>query len=452
MNSSQQNHHVGGQTMLQPPLRELGALSVLWAVYFCAVLTVAWLTPGKQVIIWGGGVLVAVPTLAVLARRRGAVPREVLLLAGFLGWSLLGGFQVADWQGFLNYFKLGVELLLLVGLVGAVVRIGGRLRLFWWSFLAIAIFNTVAAIARGPLVISAASRVLVGTRGVTDNANAFAFLCLLGVLGALGIIGERVPNWVRAVAVAGAVVATLGIVAAGSRGAYLSLVLGIALWPIMCLKGRSRRRWVPIIATIVIGIVLYAGVEWIQASTNLGMRTASSFARGDRATNDRLQLALMGVKIAAEHPLIGVGLGQFGLVSGTGMYAHNEWAELLSTTGVPGFLLLMGVYWSAWRRLSRALRKARDPIVRYRISFARMTLIILVVAGAVFRPNFTSVDTMFLLAVIVGVSWWAKDQTLRAVDPVDRLRGSVPSHGSSRLPSVRVRPFTAGAARPEADL
>jgi O-antigen ligase len=106
--------------------------------------------------------------------------------------------------------------------------------------------------------------------------------------------------------------------------------------------------------------------------------------------------------------LTGVGLGQFGRFSGgIAGYAHNEWADFAAATGFPGLLLVLGVYYSVWRRLSRVIAQRRGEAEMYQARMARVTLIILVISGAVFRPNLISLDTMFLLALVAGAGNWS---------------------------------------------
>jgi O-antigen ligase len=213
----------------------------------------------------------------------------------------------------------------------------------------------------------------------------------------------------RVTCAVGAVVAFAGMVLAGSRGAYVAFVLTAVLWPFMCLKSSRRGAWRVGLATALTGTVLFATVSWVQENTTLGQRSRRALAREDHSTEVRLELLRSGLATVRAEPLIGVGLGQFGAATGTGFYAHNEWLELAATTGVPGFLLFMGVYASAWSRLTGAAASASNPTRRYEMSMARLTLAALVVSGALFRPNFISIDTMFLLAMVVGTSYWAPD-------------------------------------------
>jgi O-antigen ligase len=384
-------------------------LSAMWAGLFVLIFTVGRYDLWKREIIWGGGALLAVVSLPLVLRRYKRLPKEAMLITVFILWALLGGINAELFPAFVYNLRLVTELMLVLLLLGIVIRMRGSPDHLWWAFIAVAVFNTSVVLFAGEASIVVVEGPVERQRGITDNPNALAFLCFMGFLGALALFGEKKSVWVRAVCLAAGGVAFLGMVLAGSRGAYLSFLLAVGLWPLMVAgSGSSRigRRLVVSLATV---LILFFVFGWTQAYTNLGRRTTSGLAREDSSSEARLTLIQLGLEIAYQRPIVGAGLGQFGVVSGTGYYAHNEWVELLATTGVPGFVLFMAVYWSAWKRLSLSLRYIRDPVLRYRINFSRMTLIILVVAGATFRPNFISVDTMFLLALVVGVANWAGD-------------------------------------------
>ncbi|MGI6241169.1 MAG: O-antigen ligase family protein [Candidatus Omnitrophota bacterium] len=394
-------------------VRNVRFVATLWAIYFFCVFTFGRLEQWTRFIIWVGGGVVVLGTLFAKGLRRRDIPNEALFIVAFLGWSFLGWMQARDLQAYNSYFKLCFEMLMVVAFLGAIVRKNGSLNVFWWSFIATAIFNTVAPIMEGSFSIGGEAESVARTRGLLANPNALAFLCFLGVLGALALIGDkRSSPGVKVVAIAGSVVAFWGLIAAGSRGGYLAFTLAIILWPLMCVGSWKRRKWRSIFFVLATVVAMCYVSLWVQENTNLGKRVERAAAGEDGSANERHDLILVGLKITKDHPLIGVGLGQFGLVSKTGVYAHNEWIELLATTGIPGFLFFMSIYVSAWRRLKRTLKYTHDPIIRYRIKFAMMTLIILVVAGAVFRPNFLNVDTIFLIAMVVGISHWAEDTVM----------------------------------------
>lgn len=412
--------------------------AVLWAAYYFCTFTVGRFEQWTQPIIWGGGGLVVLWTLFSKGFRRRDIPSEALFIVALLYWSLFSGISAPDPKAYGNYFKLCFEMLLVVALMGAIVRKSGALNVFWWAFIVVAVFNTAAVVLSGSFQISGEMGQVERAKGLTGGANSLAFLCFMGILGALALVGEKRSSLrVKTVALGGAAVAFWGVIASGSRGSYLLFVLVAILWPLLCLGSWRRHKWRSVFVVLLMIVAMCYVALWVQGNTLLGGRIDKAAEGEDGSATTRLDLVLTGLEMTKDHPLTGVGLGQFGLVSKMGLYAHNEWIELLATTGIPGFLFFMSVYISTWRRLTRSLKYINDPTVRYRVKFARMTLMILLVSGAVFRPNFLGIDTIFLIALVVGISHWAED-AVKAMLAANR-HSSVLASGTSITQRDRMR-------------
>ncbi len=74
-------------------------------------------------------------------------------------------------------------------------------------------------------------------------------------------------------------------------------------------------------------------------------------------------------------------------------------------------------YLMAWKRLSWSLGFLHDPPDRYRINMARVTLLILLMSGALFRTNYMKQDTIFLIAMVVGMAQWAELRARQVLQP-----------------------------------
>ena len=94
----------------------------------------------------------------------------------------------------------------------------------------------------------------------------------------------------------------------------------------------------------------------------------------------RMQYAATSVRIIAEHPLIGVGTGGFEhaygqQIAGTAAQAsnnpHNQYLLTAAQLGVPGLILLLGIFvtlWQTTRRLPLAEQMlARGLVLAYAV-------------------------------------------------------------------------------------
>lgn len=416
--------------------RKWTRLAVVWALYYFLAWTLGQDPRFTRQIIWFGAGLVGVFTVPLFARhvRWRDLPREGVLLGLFVLWGLTGLFVATDLTLFSRCLKLTAELALIVIAVSIILKNSGAGHWFFLAYLGVAAVRVFYGAE--PVSMERITDTEIVSR--IDNANTIGFLCALGVLGAFALWGERSALWWRAGLVAGGGLALYGVVLSASRGAFATLIAIALLWPAMCLVGASKFKLKTLVAALATLIVAFHVYRFVVQETYMGVRFISGTQLEDGSSQTRLQLFLIGLKLFAENPVFGCGLGQFGVASGTGFYAHNEVAEIASTTGLPGLLLYYSVYWGAWRRLSWSLRYLPDPLTRYRINVARMALLVLLISGALTRPNFFAQNTMFLLGISVGMAHWAERLAKQVHRPAGwppaGVAGSVgfppPAHGA----------------------
>lgn len=387
--------------------RSWSRLSMLWALYYLVIFTLGQIPQFEQKTIWLGAALVGLFSAPIFLRHvRGRhVPREGILLALFLLWSLTGLVVASDLALFTRYFKLVGMLALIVIFVSLILRNSGEAKWFYLAFLGVAVFRVV--FWEEPISMEQITQ----TKGVIarlQKANAIGFYCDMGILGLLALFAETKRIWLRAALIGAGVLALYGVVLSASRGAFAALIAIVLLWPGLCLVGGFRFKLKTVVAAAILLWLAYGAYQFIVKETYMGVRFTKSTHMEDNSTQVRYDLVRTGFRIFAQNPLVGCGLGQFGIASGTGYYAHNELAEIAATTGLPGLILYYSVYVIAWRRLTRSLRCFQDSLMRYRINMARLLLLILVVSGSLSRPNFLGQDTMFLLGVAVGMAHWAE--------------------------------------------
>jgi O-antigen ligase len=387
-------------------------LAMIWSIYYFAAWTLGQDARFMQKVIWLGAAGVGLFTVPLFAKyiRFKDLPREGVLLGLFILWALTGLFVVTDVGLFTYYLKLLTELMLIVLAVSVILKYSGAAKWFYLAFWGVG----VVRVLYGSEPVSMER--ITGTETVSriDYANTIGFLCTLGILGLFAFWGETKKLWWRAALVAGGAFALYGVVLSASRGAFVTLIAIVLLWPAMCLVGASKSKLKALVGAIVLLYFAYEVYQFIVQETYMGVRYTNATRMEDGSTQTRYDLAMTGFRLFAENPIFGCGLGQFGIAAGTGLYAHNEVAEIAGTLGLPGLVLYYSVYWIAWRRLTRSLRYLQDPLIRYRINIARMSLLILLLSGALTRPNFFAQNTMFLLGMAVGMAHWAERMARRA--------------------------------------
>jgi len=159
-----------------------------------------------------------------------------------------------------------------------------------------------------------------------------------------------------------------GVIATQSRGGFLGLVVVAGL---ILMRSRRKVAAVFLAAALGIGIVLvspHGAFERYGTITNY---------QGEENAQIRLAMWRAGLKMFADHPVLGVGTGQFSIAYGkdyrdpdfpynTWWTAHNTLIQVMAETGIIGLLLWIGLVTSGFTILKEARRRlssaARDPV------------------------------------------------------------------------------------------
>jgi len=148
--------------------------------------------------------------------------------------------------------------------------------------------------------------------------------------------------------------------------------IALALAALMCawkLGVESRRRSLIVLIPVALLVFwLYAGnllgVRFEQGYTNPSTRNQGSEAYD--SSQGRLQLLIQSLNVTAQHPLLGVGPGNFEIVSGMWHVTHNTFTQMSAEGGVPAFLLYVLIFWRALSNL-RAINKTAKTTTGVRL-------------------------------------------------------------------------------------
>ncbi len=197
-------------------------------------------------------------------------------------------------------------------------------------------------------------------------ANRAHFSTLVAMLLPLGLArvlsegigrrGERLP-FVLAIAMMTAAVG----VAASRAGLVLTLLPCIAV-PLVMRRGGHGLRQTLGRACLILGLAIGIGIG--VGGEELGERLVGRFRDDAFAVRSAIWRATL--RMIADHPLFGVGLGAFATMyphydSGNGLRytaeAHNDYLQLLAETGIAGGLIGVGFLVALLRIMRRALSR-----------------------------------------------------------------------------------------------
>jgi O-antigen ligase len=266
------------------------------------------------------------------------VATAVIALSILNGWLSFGW---TDWA-FINK-GLGWPILLCYGATGALIVRRSReeglvllLKTFAAGGVAIALLDIGLGVVDRLGVDFTPGLVEPRAEGLSQNANAFAFVMLLA-LAALIALEQRIAARVALMAVALA-----GVWFSGSRAAFIAVpTLMIAAWAM------GARLW-PMLKALGGAVAFIGALAGVEAVLSGGLAASNAdptsilnvLGRTDAVTAQHLQTIFEGWAMFLAHPLFGAGLGAYmhsKISAGSELLViHSTPVWLLAETGVIG--------------------------------------------------------------------------------------------------------------------
>jgi hypothetical protein len=179
--------------------------------------------------------------------------------------------------------------------------------------------------------------------GIYGNPNDLALaivltlpFCLAFMLGARDAF--RKAAWCLAMAVM-----TYGLFLTASRSGMLAFLAAmvVLLWDFGVKGGRRYLLVVGVVALLAYFAIAGAGLKQrFGAAFEDSAQSAGDMSAHDSAVQRR-QLLWHSLVVTAEHPLLGVGPGNFVVASGNWHVAHNSFSELSAEGGLPALILFI---------------------------------------------------------------------------------------------------------------
>jgi len=307
-----------------------------------------------------------------IAHRLPAFKVNAETIALFLfGMVMIAGVPTSVWpSGALGefsdkYLKIVIVFLLMMNTLTTPARLD---RLMWLILLCVGVIaaKSIVNYAQGINLVEG-GRLAGPIGGIFGNPNDLAlnmvtFLPLAGVIA----LSKHRPTWRRLVAVgiAGLMVAT--IVLTRSRGGALGLA--VALVALMFL-GRKVRPGFAIIATLSLlaAAPMLPASFWARMNSIVDAEEDARMYTGSRAA--RSAVMQEGIAAFLDHPITGVGVGQFKNYNPPGrqqrwLETHNAMIQVAAETGVVGLLLFLFLIVRAATAAMSARRMLGDRRIR----------------------------------------------------------------------------------------
>jgi O-antigen ligase len=280
--------------------------------------------------------------------------------------------------------------------------------------------------------------------GTLSNANDYATHLIVVLPFVLLVVLNSRTAAARILGVGVALLGTFLVVKTGSRAGLLSLAL---VYFFLFLRGTQAQRVALGLAAVVLSA---AAVIALPRTTLLRYALLADSSVDEEDTTDRGLAAAVGsgsqrkellmdsLVLTALHPLVGVGPGNFAPAAadragqagqrGKWLLSHNTYTEISSETGVPGLILLLGMFASSFAQLRSIYRRTRHQLA-YRAIHNTAFCMMLSLIGFCICIFFASMSYRFYFPALVGLV-----VSFAAAAQFELDRNSVPSKAGPEFP------------------
>lgn len=300
-------------------------------------------------IVWFGTLFARDAALRARARR------QIPMLGGlalFIAWVLLSLLWAPDPEGAMSF---AVNYVLSAGvflLVTTFVLEPKHARWLAGAYVAGTALSVLSGAATGGLSTAAtdldtSSSVQGRLQGGVSDPNYLAAACVPAIMLAGGLAAKRGQPLVRFALIVAIAILAIGLAATESRGGLLAAGV-VAVGALLFWRGRR------LTVAVVIAVVVVAAMAWFTASPSSWERVTSAQDGGSGRT-DIWQVAW---RVVEAHPLDGVGLAQFPVVSqdfirepgalsradlivDKHIVVHNAYLQLWAEVGAIGLTLFL---------------------------------------------------------------------------------------------------------------
>jgi O-antigen ligase len=333
------------------------------------------------------------------------------------------GIPLAIWRGgsFNLFAQVWLKTLSIFFLLTQTLLSIARIRAILWAI----VLSELAVCAYS--ILHPDQSAWVGDRmsGVSQGILGWNFLGIAAALTVpyIAVLFIDRPSFLKTTVLAAAMLAMLWmVVLTGSRSGLLVLSFSVAATWWMVLRGTPRGRVIGGLLAVVLVVVCCAAprVLWQRMET---MWSSSSPATTDAASaemsSDERQMALRrSIRYTIDHPLLGLGLGNFEVESGTEpgqqsswLGTHNSFTELSSEAGIPALIVFLALLFSTLKnmhRLGGSHSEGSETGEIERMARATFASVLSFIVGAFFAHISYEYFLYYPIAIAAGVEYLAE--------------------------------------------
>lgn len=329
-----------------------------------------------------------------LLRRGGRLRRTPIdwLILVFIVWVAITTVTSIHWpialfgkprryEGLLSFVNYAVIYFLVLQLATSAARVRTLARALFFSSLIVAGYGVLQFIGWDPVIWGTLPFEVNRAFSTYGNPDLLGGFLMFSTPVALGLaLAEQNLVW-RLVYWAGFVVNGVTLIVAFTRGAWIGGAVGLALVAVIAWRHRARMRrvdWIPAAVSAALGgSIIWRSLSNPNEVTNFGKRLASIFQFSGGSGQTRAEIWQAALAAIKERPILGWGADTFRLVfpkfkpveyvrdaGGISVAdnAHNYPLQLATGVGIPGMLMMYGIFvWAGVRSFGVVFRRTDDP-------------------------------------------------------------------------------------------
>lgn len=339
--------------------------NVIWVVVSISVVLLLKFEALNQIILKG---LVPVTFLLVWfdRKRRIVNSRPIVYYIIFTAWGFLSVFYTANLDITVKYLQVLVGNVVLWIIVDNCVR-GVKSPLILSAPIVFSCLSHLYfGISMSTETISNRDDAVARVSGLSGNANGLAFYFWYGASLVILLSQYIKSKRIKIISYTLVPVFVYGILITGSRKTTIALLVFFIVYITLNIK---RQSIVILLLLLVVGyFVSDFFIDMFISNSAVGQRFSSEDV--ERGAVKRADLIGEGWEFFWSNPLIGIGLGSFITYSKYRAMSHNDYIEILSTMGLPAFIIYIAIYIEYFKKcLQVSVKRFRSVFLAFIIGF-----------------------------------------------------------------------------------
>ena len=260
--------------------------------------------------------------------------------------------------------------------------------------------------------------------GLWGDPNEFAALLLVNIVLCVSVVISSKNLLFRAISLVSLVFSSIVFFTTYSRSGFiaLSVIAVYSLFKIISGKNRAKKLSIiaPCVIVVLILIYIFIPLDVISRFETLRLIEDETSLRSDKSMYYRYKFYFdIGPKLFIENPLFGVGFRGFLLHSPYGMVSHNSFLEVLTGTGLLGFIPFVLIIYFTFRDLRdirySAKTKTNDKTIISYSNAIELGLIVYLIVGLFYTLDINKVFWLLITfsTVLVNIARIQKDNAMR---------------------------------------